>query len=268
MTEKLDIALDDLVAKDPSLRRGRGRGRGGSDRGGSSRGGQGFRGGRGGGAMRGGQGYAQGNRAAPYQTTARAPATHYNSSYAAPPGPVGNGFAAPRQGNTATKLLIANLHPRVDDADLRELFGTLGPLVRVAVQYSARGQSLGTAEVVFAYPERAFQAYREYNGLTLDGRPMKLNLVDDERAMPRQPVMSRVAAPVRDTRPPQQYSRGGGQYNNRDGGRPDRGGRGAGRGGRGGRGGSQGGRSVPKTQEDLDKELESFMGPAASEGDN
>ncbi|MFT7803998.1 polymerase delta-interacting protein 3-like [Arapaima gigas] len=69
-----------------------------------------------------------------------------------------------------TKMTVNNLHPRVTEEDIVELFCVCGALKR------ARLLKVGVAEVVFVRKEDAITAYRKYNNRCLDGKPMKCNL--------------------------------------------------------------------------------------------
>ncbi|XP_040263512.1 polymerase delta-interacting protein 3 [Bufo bufo] len=69
-----------------------------------------------------------------------------------------------------TKMTVNNLHPRVSEEDIVELFCVCGALKR------ARLLSPGVAEVVFVRKEDAVGAYKKYNNRYLDGQPMKCNL--------------------------------------------------------------------------------------------
>ncbi|XP_073442781.1 polymerase delta-interacting protein 3 isoform X2 [Dendrobates tinctorius] len=69
-----------------------------------------------------------------------------------------------------TKMTVNNLHPRVTEEDIVELFCVCGALKR------ARLLSSGIAEVVFVRKEDAVGAYKKYNNRYLDGQPMKCNL--------------------------------------------------------------------------------------------
>ncbi|XP_056309052.1 polymerase delta-interacting protein 3 isoform X3 [Danio aesculapii] len=69
-----------------------------------------------------------------------------------------------------TKITVTNLHPRVTEEDIVELFCVCGALKR------ARLAKVGVAEVVFVRKEDAVSAYRKYNNRCLDGQPMKCNL--------------------------------------------------------------------------------------------
>ncbi|XP_053325045.1 polymerase delta-interacting protein 3 [Spea bombifrons] len=69
-----------------------------------------------------------------------------------------------------TKMTVNNLHPRVTEEDIVELFCVCGALKR------ARLVSPGVAEVVFVRKDDAVGAYKKYNNRYLDGQPMKCNL--------------------------------------------------------------------------------------------
>ncbi|MBN3293766.1 PDIP3 protein, partial [Polypterus senegalus] len=63
-----------------------------------------------------------------------------------------------------TKMTVNNLHPRVTEEDIVELFCVCGALKR------ARLVKAGMAEVVFVKKEDAIAAYKKYNNRCLDGK--------------------------------------------------------------------------------------------------
>nr|XP_056703300.1 polymerase delta-interacting protein 3 isoform X3 [Euleptes europaea] len=82
------------------------------------------------------------------------------------PAPVEPAFS-PLEG---TKMTVNNLHPRVTEEDIVELFCVCGALKRARLVHP------GMAEVVFVKKEDAITAYKKYNNRCLDGQPMKCNL--------------------------------------------------------------------------------------------
>ncbi|KAI4887115.1 hypothetical protein NFI96_018937 [Prochilodus magdalenae] len=87
-----------------------------------------------------------------------------------------------------TKITVNNLHPRVTEEDIVELFCVCGALKR------ARLVKVGVAEVVFVRKDDAISAYRKYNNRCLDGQPMKCNLhVQGSVITSDQPILLRLS---------------------------------------------------------------------------
>jgi len=138
-----------------------------------------------------------------------------------------------KTGGGSPKINISNLNFGVSDNDIQELFTEFGKTKSCAVHYNSSGKSLGTAHVVFMNKQAAEKAIKQYNGVHLDGRPMRITMEGG--------VIT-----------------GGGKMVKRLNQGP-RGGRGGRRGrGRGGRGG-KGGRPKPKTADELDAELDAYL---------
>jgi len=134
---------------------------------------------------------------------------------------------------------------------LKEYFQqVVGPIKRSVITYGPNGQSRGIATIEFVKPQDAATAAQKYNGVEVDKRPMKVELVVDPNApasfadrvgAPKQAPAAKAAA----TKPKPVAAK------------PARG-RGRGR-ARGGRGGSGVARSKPKTAEELDQEMSDYF---------
>ncbi|KAL6518655.1 hypothetical protein OROGR_019157 [Orobanche gracilis] len=179
-----------------------------------------------------------------------------------------------------TKLYITNLDVGVSNEDIRELFLEIGELVRYAIHFDKNGRPSGSAEVVFARRSDAFQAFKRYNNVQLDGRPMKIVIVGPnletpistsvnvggangkKRTLAMMPGRARSRGGVISSkRSFVQRGQGGSSIGHGRGGRVG----GRGRGGRGGRG--RGGtrrvkKNVEKSADELDKELDSYHAEA------
>ena len=98
-----------------------------------------------------------------------------------------------------------------------------------------------------------YVALKQYNGVPLDGRPMRIEIAGSERDIASQPLRRPM---------------GGGVQGRRDNGprkSPFRGSSGGGRSGRGGRGGGSGRREkeVAPSKEKLDEEMDQYMSSKA-----
>ena len=120
-----------------------------------------------------------------------------------------------------TKLYVGNLSFNTTETDLQDLFAQAGPVQEVALmQDKFTGKSRGFAFVTMTSEADAQKAVTEFNGKTVEGRPLTVN-----EARPRE------------ARPPG----GGGGYGGGGGGRSGGGGGyGGGGGGYGGGGGGGG----------------------------
>ncbi|XP_033630390.1 polymerase delta-interacting protein 3-like isoform X2 [Asterias rubens] len=69
-----------------------------------------------------------------------------------------------------TRLIVSHLHSSVSEADIKELYGDVGPLKRARLVRS------GLAEVVYVKREHALEAIARYHNRELDGLPMQCKL--------------------------------------------------------------------------------------------
>ncbi|KAF9133140.1 hypothetical protein BGW39_010469 [Mortierella sp. 14UC] len=151
-----------------------------------------------------------------------------------------------------SKMNVSNLHTGVSAEDLKNVFTSrVGPLKKCSIMYDQNGKSTGTALIHFSRVGDAAIAMQKFNGVPLDGKPMRIELVIAPGAVqaalptanaPRAPR----AAGNSNQRQPQQRGQGA----TRGG---DRAGRGRGRSGR------QGEKKTPKTADQLDAEMTDYM---------
>ena len=82
------------------------------------------------------------------------------------------------------------------DADVKELFEAVGPLASAALDRDHAGRPAGTATVVFFDRADAARAIATYDGVALDGQPMRLALgAGAVAALSSGLTLSRVGAP-------------------------------------------------------------------------
>jgi len=159
--------------------------------------------------------------------------------------PAANGAKATTAApSNADKIIVSNLPPDVNEAQIKELFGTtVGPTKEVTLHYNSNGVSKGIASVTFRNKDHCTKAYQNYHNRLIDGkRAMKIEIVvDPSRGSAPASLASRVAPAATGASQP---ARTGGSR----------------RGGRGGGGG--GGRRrndrPKKSVADLDAEMEDY----------
>ncbi|KAI0137228.1 hypothetical protein BJ170DRAFT_49234 [Xylariales sp. AK1849] len=81
-------------------------------------------------------------------------------------------------GNGDGKVVVSNLPKDVNEAQIKEYFVTsVGPIKRVELSYGPGGASRGIATVTFTKPDGATKAFQKLNGLLVDSRPIKIEIV-------------------------------------------------------------------------------------------
>ncbi|KAF8916489.1 hypothetical protein CPB85DRAFT_1374632 [Mucidula mucida] len=163
----------------------------------------------------------------------------------------------------SSQLLVSNLHYEVTPADLNSVFGQIGTLVREPhIRYDRSGRSTGTAVITFETAAEAAKAQQQFDGLSAKGQPMSISYHTVARRsvsapttstllnrIQKQPLLNRLGVdePAPKAKPHASHTRYSGPIRTKAprNGKP-----------------TQTGAKKPKTAEDLDKELEAFMGDA------
>ncbi|KAL1902150.1 RNA-binding RNA annealing protein [Ceratocystis pirilliformis] len=100
--------------------------------------------------------------------------------------PAGKNQAKPTQAkpapvNSDSKVIVSNLNMQpkdVSEQQIKEYFAqTVGPIKRVEISYSPNSQSRGIANVTFSKSDGASKAFKNLNGLLVDGRAIKIEIV-------------------------------------------------------------------------------------------
>ncbi|KAI6380452.1 hypothetical protein MCOR25_001643 [Pyricularia grisea] len=77
-----------------------------------------------------------------------------------------------------SKVVVSNMPKDVSEAQIKEYFGqSVGPVKRVEISYGPGGVSRGIATVTFAHADGASKAFAELNGLLIDNKPVKVEVV-------------------------------------------------------------------------------------------
>lgn len=155
-----------------------------------------------------------------------------------------------------TKIMVSNLPHDVEQGQLQEYFTSavgVGRPKKILLQYGPNGRSLGSATIIFNRHDQAVKATASLNGVKIDNRPIRVELLVSAANIPtpaRQPSLAeRVTQPKKDKPKPATAEKA---VAGRGRGRGDA--RGKGRGGRGGRE-----RQKKKTTEDLDAEMADYF---------
>ncbi|KAI0013217.1 RNA recognition domain-containing protein [Xylariaceae sp. FL0662B] len=81
-------------------------------------------------------------------------------------------------GSGESKVVVSNLPKDVTESQIKEYFVTsVGPIKRVELSYGPNSVSRGIATVAFAKPDGATKAYNALNGLLVDNKPIKIEIV-------------------------------------------------------------------------------------------
>ncbi|KAI5293798.1 hypothetical protein KEM52_005203 [Ascosphaera acerosa] len=159
-----------------------------------------------------------------------------------------------------TKIPQADPSPLTSSAPQEYFSKSAGPVKRVILTYNQNGTSRGIASIIFRQPESAAKAAKDLNGMLVDKKPIKIEVVVDPTKVPTAVPTSRSLAQRASQPKPAQQPKSAARNNtnannNNNNNTSSAGGR---RGGRGGRGGRSG-RPKPKTAEELDQEMTDYF---------
>ena len=76
-----------------------------------------------------------------------------------------------------TRSTLRDPETTIDRRAKQELFSQVGAVKKAGLNFDQNGRSKGTAEVILARRQDAMQAIKTYNGVKLDGRPLRIELV-------------------------------------------------------------------------------------------
>ncbi|KAM5378882.1 hypothetical protein ACJZ2D_004184 [Fusarium nematophilum] len=80
--------------------------------------------------------------------------------------------------NSDSKIIVSNLPKDVSEQQIKEYFvQSVGPIKRVELSYGPNSQSRGIANVTFHKSDGASNAFKKLNGLLVDNRPIKIEIV-------------------------------------------------------------------------------------------
>ncbi|EKG19388.1 hypothetical protein MPH_03251 [Macrophomina phaseolina MS6] len=111
---------------------------------------------------------------------------------------VPTGPAAKAHGDS--KILVSNLPHDVTEPQIKEYFAkSVGPVKKVLLTYGPNGQSRGVATVIFSKANAAAEAAAAHNGLKVDNRPMRVEVIvgasDIPAPAPKKSLNERVEQP-------------------------------------------------------------------------
>ncbi|KAH6656293.1 hypothetical protein BKA67DRAFT_531571 [Truncatella angustata] len=77
-----------------------------------------------------------------------------------------------------SKVVVSNLPKDVTESQIKEYFVTsVGPIKRLELAYGPGGASRGVATITFSKQDGASKAFNQLNGLLVDGRPIKIEII-------------------------------------------------------------------------------------------
>ncbi|KAH8803837.1 putative mRNA export protein mlo3 [Hyaloscypha sp. PMI_1271] len=157
------------------------------------------------------------------------------------------------------KILVTGFPKDITEPMIKEYFvKMIGPVKRVELSYGPGGASRGIANILFARSESATRAVAECNGIPVDGKPIKVELIIDATRAKAIPPPKGLSERITSQPKPQPKSAAVTKTAGAT--------RGRGKGGRG-KGAARNARPAKKTAEELDSEMVDYWqaGAAATE---
>lgn len=97
-----------------------------------------------------------------------------------------------------SKIMVSNLPKDVSEGQIKEYFqSSVGQVKKVDLSYGPKGESRGIAQVTFHHADGASKAFTKLNGLLIDNRPVKVEVLVANADLIPQPktLAQRIAAP-------------------------------------------------------------------------
>jgi len=159
------------------------------------------------------------------------------------------GRPAQTRDNERTKMMVSNLDYNVSQKDMEELFSEFRDFSKAVLHFDQNGRSIGTCELTFRSRSGAMKAHKQYNGVPLDGKAMRIEVLGEISMAPVSSRLGRKNSPPRNRdRSPFRRARGG------RGGRPKPAGKPR----------EKREKKEIKSAEDLDKELDKYLAGGAN----
>lgn len=164
-----------------------------------------------------------------------------------------------------SKVIVSNLPKDVTEKQIKEYFVQIvGPIKRVELAYGPNSQSRGIASVIFSKPDGASTAFQKLNGLLVDGRPIKIEIVvgaaQADKVIP--PPAKSLAERATQPKAQPKSAASNKQATKATKGAAAKGAAAAGKGGR--RGATRNARPAKKTAEELDSEMADYFGGSSA----
>jgi len=162
----------------------------------------------------------------------------------------------PSAGSGESKIVVSNMPKDVNEAQIKEYFGkSVGPIRRVEISYGPNGVSRGIANITFSRADGANKALTALDGLLVDNKPMKIEILVDASRAPAIPAPKGLSERIVQPKSQPKSAATTKATANAGGG-----GASGGRAGRRGRGGhARNSRPAKKTAEELDSEMADYF---------